>query len=166
MLKNTVIYEKTIANDAVGFSEDAQEQHEQQMSERLLRTVMVCVALAVLDMLVLQRAPAQDSAHNYLLDTYKEKVEDVPRMPAQYLEPLLAGMHNRLRQTLPNGQNTAIVFDEWNTMWARSGSIAMSLYVGGVLNMLCRDASTLNIVQANYFMPINEGAIQVSPLDG
>jgi alpha-L-arabinofuranosidase len=86
-------------------------------------------------------------------------------MPTQYLEPLLAGMHARLQHTVPNGQSTAIAFDEWNTMWERPGSVAMALYVGGVLNMLCRDATALGIVQANYFMPINEGAIRVSPLD-
>ncbi len=57
-----------------------------------------------------------------------------------------------------------VVYDEWNLMWGRTGSVPAALYVAGILNMLCREAQPLGIEMACYFMPVNEGAIKVAPL--
>jgi alpha-L-arabinofuranosidase len=106
----------------------------------------------------------QYSAHNYLLDTFKGDQRDIPRTPTMRLRPLLANMHAGLLRDVPSGRRFGIAFDEWNTMWGRQGSVGMGLYTAGALNLLCREAESLGIDRAYYFMAINEGAIQVSPL--
>lgn len=57
-----------------------------------------------------------------------------------------------------------ITFDEWNIHWSLQGSVGMGLYTATVLNLLCREAAPYGIESAYFFMPVNEGAIQVTPV--
>jgi len=77
--------------------------------------------------------------------------------------PFLQGARSAIDRDAPSGRRLGIAFDEWNTLWHQSGSVPMGLYVAGMLNLLCREAEPTGIDLACYFMPINEGAIQVTP---
>ena len=57
-----------------------------------------------------------------------------------------------------------ITFDEWNIHWTLQGSVGMGLYTATVLNLLCREAGPYGIESAYFFMPVNEGAIEVTPV--
>ncbi|MHB0961472.1 MAG: carbohydrate binding domain-containing protein [Pirellulaceae bacterium] len=57
-----------------------------------------------------------------------------------------------------------LTFDEWNIHWTLHGSVGMGLYTATVLNLLCREAGPYGIESAYFFMPVNEGAIQVTPV--
>ncbi len=103
------------------------------------------------------------SAHDYLLDHFKGGLEDIARAPSAVLRAWLERARDDFRATAPTGSRTPIIFDEWNTMWGRSGSIEMGLYVGGVLNLLCREGAALDVEPASYFMPSSEGGIKGGP---
>ena len=104
------------------------------------------------------------SAHDYLLDHFKGELSGIARAPTQNLRPLLQNARASLQRDLPAGRRFGIAFDEWNTLWGRPGSVGMGLYAAGVLNFLGREGASLGIERAYYFMPINEGAIRVTPL--
>jgi alpha-L-arabinofuranosidase len=104
------------------------------------------------------------SAHDYLLDRYKGDLSGIAKAPTVSLRPLLENARASLRSDIPKEQNFSIAFDEWNTRWGLTGSVSMGLYTAGVLNLLCREATPLQIGRAYYFMPVNEGAIKVTPL--
>ena len=104
------------------------------------------------------------SVHDYLLDRYKGDTPVVAKAATQSLRQLLGNALTTLQRDIPKGQNFSIAFDEWNTRWGLSGSVNMGLYTAGVLNLLCREAIKLQIDRAYYFMPVNEGAIKVTPL--
>jgi|GEM_PF-2680362 len=57
-----------------------------------------------------------------------------------------------------------VLFDEWNTLWGKPGSLGMGLYTAGVLNLLCREADSLNVEQALFFQPVTEGCVTVTPM--
>jgi alpha-N-arabinofuranosidase len=107
------------------------------------------------------------SAHYYLLDHLKVSGDagnqSIAKAPTQMLRPFLLEGRKSVETLAPAGRRLGIAFDEWNLMWGQRGSVPMGLYVAGVLNLLCREADTLGIDLACYFMPINEGVIQVEP---
>ena len=104
------------------------------------------------------------SVHDYLLDRYKGDLPGIAKAPTEILRPLLNTARTTLRRDIPANQNFSIAFDEWNTRWGLSGSVTMGLYTAGVLNLLCREATNMQIDRAYYFMPVNEGPIKVTPL--
>jgi alpha-L-arabinofuranosidase len=104
------------------------------------------------------------SVHDYLLDRYKGDLSGIAKAPTVSLRPLLENARSSLQQDNPTGHKFSIAFDEWNTRWGLSGSVSMGLYTAGVLNLLCREANNMQIGRAYYFMPVNEGAIKVTPL--
>ena len=107
------------------------------------------------------------SAHYYLLDHLKVSADTdnqaIAKAPTQRLRPFLWNGRRLADKNSPSGRRLGIAFDEWNILWKQRGSVPMGLYVAGVLNLLCREAETIGIDLACYFMPINEGAIQVTP---
>jgi alpha-N-arabinofuranosidase len=104
------------------------------------------------------------SVHDYLLDRYKGDLSGIAKAPTVSLRPLLENARTSLRSDIPKEQNFSMAFDEWNTRWGLTGSVSMGLYTAGVLNLLCREAAPLQIGRAYYFMPVNEGAIKVTPM--
>jgi len=106
----------------------------------------------------------QFSVHDYLLDHYKGDLSGISKAPTEKLRPLLENARTTLRRDISANQNFSIAFDEWNTRWGMSGSVSMGLYTAGVLNLLCREAAHLQVARAYYFMPVNEGAIKVTPV--
>jgi alpha-N-arabinofuranosidase len=104
------------------------------------------------------------SVHDYLLDHFKESLPGIAMAPTQVLRPLLQKAQVNFRAEVSPDRPWGIAFDEWNTMWKHPGSAGMGLYAAGVLNLLCREAAPLKVERACFFMPINEGAIQVTPL--
>ncbi len=57
-----------------------------------------------------------------------------------------------------------ITYYEWNVMRDRSGDARSGVFAALMLNMFCREAGPLGLVQASYFQPVTEGAIRVGPL--
>ena len=104
------------------------------------------------------------SVHDYLLDRYKGDLSGIAKSPTMSLRPLLENARESLQSDFPKDHNFTLAFDEWNTRWGLPGSIGMGLYTAGVLNLLCREAVQMQIGRAYYFMPVNEGAIKVTPL--
>lgn len=104
------------------------------------------------------------SVHDYLLDRYKGDLPGIAKAPTVSLHPLLENARASLRSDFPKDHNFTLAFDEWNTRWGLSGSVSMGIYTAGVLNLLCREAINMQIGRAYYFMPVNEGAIKVTPL--
>jgi alpha-L-arabinofuranosidase len=118
-------------------------------------------------MMIEQAGEALDlySAHDYLLDRFTGDLPGIAKAPTQSLRPLLQNARASFQRDVPAGRRFGIAFDEWNTRWGLSGSVGMGLYAAGVLNLLCREAESLAVQRAYYFMPVNEGAIQVTPLE-
>jgi alpha-L-arabinofuranosidase len=48
-------------------------------------------------------------------------------------------------------------------MWDRQGDVFGGVFAAEMLNMFCREAETLRLEMANYFQPVTEGAIRVTP---
>jgi alpha-L-arabinofuranosidase len=104
------------------------------------------------------------SVHDYLLDRYKGDISGIAKSPTMSLRSLLENARASLQSDFPKDHKFTLAFDEWNTRWGLSGSVSMGLYTAGVLNLLCREANSMQIGRAYYFMPVNEGAIKVMPL--
>lgn len=108
------------------------------------------------------------SFHDYVLGHVQLKTNEdmgnVARAPTENILGLLQSARSAINEIVGKDKSTGITFDEWNTYWGRTGSVAMGLYVGGFLNMLCRESGDLGIEMANFFQPITEGAIAVTPL--
>ena len=66
---------------------------------------------------------------------------------------------------IPDGKQTGIIYYEWNVMWDRQGDALSGIFAAEMLNMFCREAETLRLEMANYFQPVAEGAIRVTPAD-
>lgn len=108
------------------------------------------------------------SVHQYMLDqiplTTEAEYSIIIKSPASKVHGTLNLARELMDQYQPAGQKIGLVYDEWNLMWGRPGSVPAGLYVAGILNMLCREAQPLGLEMACYFMPVNEGAIKVTPL--
>lgn len=110
------------------------------------------------------------TAHQYMLDTYplnnKEDYSFLINSPELITLPMLRSVRNYIdKLQFIHDKKTGITFDEWNTRWGLKGSVPMGLYVARMLNLLCREGNALGLSMACYFMPVNEGAIKVSPLE-
>jgi len=85
----------------------------------------------------------------------------------KYTQPeQLAAILRWAREGLPakfKKVRAPLTFDEWNIHWTLQGSVGMGLYTATVLNFLCREAGPYGIESAYFFMPVNEGAIRVTP---
>jgi alpha-L-arabinofuranosidase len=103
------------------------------------------------------------SLHNYM-GYLNNDLSALAKAPIQILRPWFQSFRDSIRKEIPSGRSFGITFDEWNTMWGQKGSAGMGVYVAAVLHLLCREAVPLQIERAYYFMPVNEGAIQVTPL--
>jgi len=93
-----------------------------------------------------------------------EDLGNVARAPTESILGILQSARHSIDKVLGKDRTTGITFDEWNTYWGRTGSVAMGLYVAGFLNLLCRESANLGIEMANFFQPITEGAIAVTPV--
>ena len=86
----------------------------------------------------------------------------------KYVQPdQLAAIMRWAREGLPplfRKVRAPLTFDEWNIHWSLHGSVGMGLYTATVLNLLCREAGAYGIESAYFFMPVNEGAIEVTPV--
>ena len=105
------------------------------------------------------------SMHDYLFDHFKNKedLEAIANAPITDLKPYLERVRDRLIPRLPEGRKLTIAFDEWNIRWGSTGTVAMGLYIAGVLNLFCREADKLCISRGYYFMAVNEGIVRVTP---
>ena len=104
------------------------------------------------------------SAHDYLLDHFKGDLAAIARAPQTELRPRLEAVRTRLDRESPPGRRLRLAFDEWNTHWGERGSVAMGVYAAGVIHLLGREGARWGLDRAYFFMPINEGAIKVTPL--
>jgi alpha-N-arabinofuranosidase len=108
------------------------------------------------------------SVHDYVLGHVSLKSDDdmgpVARAPTQKILGVLQAARRSVDGETGKATPLGIVFDEWNINWGLTGSVCMGLYVAGFLNLLCREAGRLGIEMANFFQPITEGAIKVTPL--
>lgn len=108
------------------------------------------------------------SAHQYILDRYPLKsladYSMIIRSPQLNTLPMLRNTRRFIDEVNPDGKKLGILYDEWNTRWGLSGTIPMGIYAASMLNMLCRESGALGLEMACFFMPVNEGAIKVSPL--
>ncbi len=108
------------------------------------------------------------SAHQYMLDQIPLVTEadyaKVINTPRGSVVDTLKLARELMDKYQPEDRRLGLVYDEWNLMWGRKGSVPAALYVAGILNMLCREAQPLGLEMACYFMPVNEGAIKVTPL--
>ena len=108
------------------------------------------------------------SVHDYALGHVPLKTDDdlgnLALAPAESILALLQSARRDLDRELGADPPVGLVFDEWNTYWGRGGSVGMGLFVAGILNLLCRESAHLGIEMANFFQPVTEGAIKVSPL--
>ncbi|MEI7901620.1 MAG: carbohydrate binding domain-containing protein [bacterium] len=98
------------------------------------------------------------SIHEY--DGGGLNVEGMSKAPTTSLWPKLQKAIAQ-RQTQPP---IPAILDEWSTGWGKPGTVGTGLNTAGVLNLLCREAESLGIVQAYFFQPVNEGGIRVGPL--
>lgn len=97
------------------------------------------------------------SFHDYMQDSRKPgSLEAFARASTSYLRPALQKFQMELARP--------VLFDEWNTLWGKPGSLGMGLYTAGVLNLLCREADSLNVEQALFFQPVTEGCVTVTPM--
>lgn len=103
------------------------------------------------------------SAHDYLLDHFNGDLAAIARAPQTELRPRLEAVRTRLDRESPPGRRLRLAFDEWNTHWGERGSVAMGVYAAGVLHLLGREGTRWGLDRAYFFMPINEGAIKVTP---
>jgi alpha-L-arabinofuranosidase/acetyl esterase/lipase len=108
------------------------------------------------------------SVHQYILDQLPLKTADdysaIIKAPVRNTLPLLTSARDFIHGKQPYGVEPGITYDEWNTLWGNQGTVPMGLYVANMLNLICREAQPLGLKMACYFMPVNEGAIKVSPL--
>jgi alpha-L-arabinofuranosidase len=97
------------------------------------------------------------SFHDYMQDSRKPgNLKEFATASTDYLRPALQKFKHELGKP--------VLFDEWNTLWGKPGSLGMGLYAAGVLNLLCREAESLNVEQALFFQPVTEGCITVTPM--
>jgi alpha-L-arabinofuranosidase len=76
----------------------------------------------------------------------------------------LTAVRRYLDANAPAGKRLGITFDEWNLNWGRTpGDMPGGLFAAGMLNLLCREGDALGLALACYFMPVNEGCIEVRP---
>jgi hypothetical protein len=108
------------------------------------------------------------SVHDYVLGHVPLKTDDdmgtVARAPTQEILSILKSARQHMDREAGSSRRVGMAFDEWNTYWGRTGSVCMGVYVAGFLNLLCRESENLGIEMGNYFQPITEGAIAVTPL--
>lgn len=109
------------------------------------------------------------TAHQYILDAHPLKTAEdysfLVNAPEMITLPMLKSVRNYLDTAeSTKGKQIGITFDEWNTRWGLKGNVPMGMYAARMLNMLCREGGMLGLSMACYFMPVNEGAIAVSPL--
>lgn len=105
------------------------------------------------------------SVHCYLFDAIKEDLPIIAKASTQTLRPILQNALDVYRQEVPKDRRVNIVLDEWNLKWGSPGNMGMGLNAANTLNLLCRESPELAIERAYFFMPVNEGAIRVTPLD-
>jgi alpha-L-arabinofuranosidase len=108
------------------------------------------------------------SVHDYLFDragNFQSDLSQIARDPTQGLRKLLMGARDGIQRDMPAGRDFSMTFDEWNTNWGLQGSVGMGFYAAGVLHLLSREAVALKIERSFFFMPVNEGAIHVRPLE-
>lgn len=103
------------------------------------------------------------SVHDYLQDYFKGDLSGIAKAPTRIIRPILLNAKENLLKENFNKQRKGLVFDEWNIMWGQKGSVGMGLYAAGMLNLFCRESKQLGLKIACFFMPVNEGAIQVTP---
>ena len=97
------------------------------------------------------------SFHDYMQDSRKPgNLREFATASTDYFRPALQKFQRELGRP--------VLFDEWNTLWGKTGSLGMGLYAAGVLNLLCREAESLNVEQALFFQPVTEGCITVTPM--
>ncbi len=119
------------------------------------------------------------SYHQYLLDGFYpgthpkdevrepeteegiKRIEDILKAPEVYILPKLRAVRAELDQPGSSLQRVPISFDEWNYCWGRTGHPALALFTAGLLQQLVRHGQELQIGQALYFHPINEGLLHV-----
>jgi alpha-L-arabinofuranosidase len=101
-----------------------------------------------------------------------EELARLAKIPTMELLAKWREARRTINAASQGGKRIGIAFDEWN-IWhpwfaapyqnewhigSRDG-----IYVASLLNMLCREADTLNISMAALFQPVSEGAIAVTP---
>jgi len=97
------------------------------------------------------------SCHDYIQDSFKPAdLQAYAVAAAKHLRPGF----ERIREEM----NKPVIYDEWNTMWGKPGTVGMGFCVAGVLNLLSREGESLGVKQAYFFQPVTEGAIKVTPL--
>lgn len=113
---------------------------------------------------------AAGSVHQYALDQIPlVSAADYARLlraPQTHVLPLLRRAREALDGLVPRpaDRRPGLLYDEWNMKWGLRGSVPMALYAAGVLQLACREAEPLGLEMAAFFMPVNEGAIAVTPL--
>ena len=104
------------------------------------------------------------SFHQYLGIGNDAEIAAKIKSPASDTRARLQAVRQYLDAHATGGKRLGIAFDEWNLNWGRSpGDVPGGLYAAGMLNMLCREADGLGVALACYFMPVNEGCIEVRP---
>ena len=120
---------------------------------------------------------ARASHHQYLLDIMStwgiapiepdplpmERVEACLRSPVDLFVPLLHQVREELNTAGPKSGALPITMDEWNYRWGRAGHPVLALCVAGIFNVLIRHAAEIDIREALFFHPINEGILRVTP---
>ena len=93
-------------------------------------------------------------------------IDDVLHAPVRDILPMLRSMRHFSDSTAQSLslKNKAMVIYEWNVSWGLSGDALTGIFAAGMLNMFCREAESLGLEGASYFMPVNEGAIRVGPV--
>jgi alpha-L-arabinofuranosidase len=101
----------------------------------------------------------------------REYVRQVKR-PEEFIRPWLEEARREMDSLGDAGKRVGLSFDEWNVWhkwFTKPDSFEWHVgptegaFLAALLNMFCREASTLNLRKAALFQPINEGAISVSP---
>lgn len=98
----------------------------------------------------------------YFGDASREvSMSDIVNTPSAVILPQLKSLRQLLDRAAPAGKRLGIVYYEWNVNWDRPrGDVLGGVFAAGMLNMFCREAESLDLTWANYFMPITEGAIK------
>ena len=88
------------------------------------------------------------------------------------LHPLLEAAHRTTREFAPPEKKIGIVLDEWNVWhdwFVRPPQVEWHVgpidacYAAVTLNLLCREADTLDLRFAAFFQPVQEGVVRVRP---
>jgi hypothetical protein len=118
------------------------------------------------------------SYHQYLLDIMRdygdllmvekaidpfslEGVQDCLRAPVERILPRMRAVREELRVAGAGG--LPVTMDEWNYYWGRTGHPVLALYMLGIFHVLIRHGAEMDIREAMYFHPINEGILRVEP---